>query len=405
MVFLAGYLSENRALLVEQDSRLGPLRMPPLPYLAPDGRDVGDRARDRRHPARPGRRPPVLRRVPGDALRRDRPDQPRDHRIRPVPPRQRADGDAVRPHPDPDRHLGRPVRRPARRRASRSSRRCTRSRAAACSGSGSGRACPRSPAGRRSRRSTRTSRWRPSARSSASSASWRSSASTSSWSSAGCGSARPRRTTSGRCSRSGSPLVIGVQAFIIAAGNLKVLPLTGVTLPFISYGGSSLLANALVIGLLLALSDKGVEPPPLPRVGSRWRRPGRRSVRLMLGTARRAGRSAGRRSMSRSCVSLAFGLLAGAAGYWGVVEAPDLVALTGRRRRHRGRPDRAAREDPRPDRQDPGRQQDRRERRADPGLRRTGDQPGRRLRVLDLRPGGSRTGLRRRAQRPRRRRP
>jgi cell division protein FtsW (lipid II flippase) len=70
----------------------------------------------------------------------------------------------------------------------------------------------------------------------------------------------------------GLALVIGIQAFIIAAGNLKVLPLTGVTLPFISYGGSSLLANALVIGLLLALSDKGVEPPPPPRVGSsrRW---------------------------------------------------------------------------------------------------------------------------------------
>jgi cell division protein FtsW (lipid II flippase) len=70
----------------------------------------------------------------------------------------------------------------------------------------------------------------------------------------------------------GLALVIGIQAFIIAAGNLKVLPLTGVTLPFISYGGSSLLANALVVGLLLALSDKGVEAPPAPRVGSRWRR-------------------------------------------------------------------------------------------------------------------------------------
>jgi hypothetical protein len=63
----------------------------------------------------------------------------------------------------------------------------------------------------------------------------------------------------------GLALVIAVQAVIIAAGNLKVLPLTGVTLPFISYGGSSLLANAVVIGLLLALSDKGVEPPT-----SRW---------------------------------------------------------------------------------------------------------------------------------------
>ena len=74
----------------------------------------------------------------------------------------------------------------------------------------------------------------------------------------------------------GLALVIGIQAFIIAAGNLKVLPLTGVTLPFISYGGSSLLANSLVVGLLLALSDKGVEPPPPPRIGSRWRRLTRR---------------------------------------------------------------------------------------------------------------------------------
>lgn len=69
----------------------------------------------------------------------------------------------------------------------------------------------------------------------------------------------------------GLALVVGVQAFIIAAGNLKVLPLTGVTLPFISYGGSSLLVNAIVIGLLLALSDRGVEPPPPPESPRRWR--------------------------------------------------------------------------------------------------------------------------------------
>ena len=68
----------------------------------------------------------------------------------------------------------------------------------------------------------------------------------------------------------GLSLVVGVQAFIIAAGNLKLIPLTGITLPFISYGGSSLLANAIVVGLLLALSDRGVEPPPPP--GGRRRR-------------------------------------------------------------------------------------------------------------------------------------
>ena len=76
----------------------------------------------------------------------------------------------------------------------------------------------------------------------------------------------------------GLALVVGIQAFIIAAGNLKVLPLTGVTLPFVSYGGSSLLANGLVVGLLLALSDKGVEPPPPPRGDRRWRRLGRREA-------------------------------------------------------------------------------------------------------------------------------
>jgi cell division protein FtsW (lipid II flippase) len=70
----------------------------------------------------------------------------------------------------------------------------------------------------------------------------------------------------------GLSLVVGVQAFIIAAGNLKLIPLTGITLPFISYGGSSLLANALVVGLLLALSDRGTQPPPPPRRASRLRR-------------------------------------------------------------------------------------------------------------------------------------
>jgi cell division protein FtsW (lipid II flippase) len=68
----------------------------------------------------------------------------------------------------------------------------------------------------------------------------------------------------------GLSLVVGVQAFIIAAGNLKLVPLTGITLPLISYGGSSLLANALVVGLLLALSDRGVEPPPPPRPRRRF---------------------------------------------------------------------------------------------------------------------------------------
>ena len=69
----------------------------------------------------------------------------------------------------------------------------------------------------------------------------------------------------------GLALVIGVQAAIIAAGNLKLIPLTGITLPFISYGGSSLLVNGLIVGLLLAFSDRGPLPPREPRQA---RRPG-----------------------------------------------------------------------------------------------------------------------------------
>ena len=49
-------------------------------------------------------------------------------------------------------------------------------------------------------------------------------------------------------------LTLLAQALMIMAGVLKLLPLTGVTLPFISYGGSSLLACHLMLGLLLRLS-------------------------------------------------------------------------------------------------------------------------------------------------------
>ena len=48
--------------------------------------------------------------------------------------------------------------------------------------------------------------------------------------------------------------ILAIQTFIIIAGNLRVIPLTGITLPFISYGGSSVLVNFLIIGLLLRIS-------------------------------------------------------------------------------------------------------------------------------------------------------
>jgi cell division protein FtsW len=49
---------------------------------------------------------------------------------------------------------------------------------------------------------------------------------------------------------------IGLQTLIIVAGNLKLVPLTGITLPWVSYGGSSLLASFLVLGLLLSVSHR-----------------------------------------------------------------------------------------------------------------------------------------------------
>lgn len=52
----------------------------------------------------------------------------------------------------------------------------------------------------------------------------------------------------------GLTTTIGFQTFIIIGGVTKVIPLTGITLPFVSYGGSSLISSFLILGLLQALS-------------------------------------------------------------------------------------------------------------------------------------------------------
>src|SRR5665213_3102567 len=59
-----------------------------------------------------------------------------------------------------------------------------------------------------------------------------------------------------RLAATGLTAMMGFQAFFIMAGVLRVLPFTGITLPFVAYGGSSLFANYLVVALLLRISDE-----------------------------------------------------------------------------------------------------------------------------------------------------
>jgi len=102
---------------------------------------------------------------------------------------------------------------------------------------------------------------------------------------------------------------LGVQALLIIGGNLRLLPLTGVTLPFVSYGGSSLLTSSVAAAMLLSISAPIPQrralsaPPAIPHA--------------MIGGA------------------LGLGLIAVAVlqAWWAVVRGPDLLSRTDNARR------------------------------------------------------------------------